>query len=172
MCIRDRNTADGSFTKVCDVERSYIALATSSTGILYGIADTGQLYTIDKSNGKSKYIGETGLTPKYAQGLTFDPNTNLLYWAYMEEKKSSLYQVNTQTATAYKIDDMPNLEEVIGLYILKDSIHAQAPARVSELKFEPASAGATIGKLSCVAPQTTSSGSALDVYKRQVYLCM
>ena len=28
-------------------------------------------------------------------------------------------------------------------------------------KFEPASAGATVGKLSCVAPQTAASGSAL-----------
>ncbi len=161
MALSTLNTADGTFTKVCDVERPYIALAASSTGTLYGIADTGQLYTIDKSNGKSEYIGETGLTPKYAQGLTFDPNTNLLYWAYMEEEKSGLYQVNTQTATAYKIDDMPNLEEMIGLYILKDSIHAQAPARVTELKFEPASAGATVGKLSCVAPQTAAGGSAL-----------
>lgn len=155
------NVDDGSFTKVCDVERSYIAIAISGTGELYGIADSGQLYTIDKQNGKSEYIGDTGLTPKYAQGMAFDYSTNQLYWTYMDEEKSGLYQVNTSTATAYKIDDMPHLEEVLGLFVPQEKIGEQAPSSVTELKFEPISYDAATGKVSCVAPNTMADGSPL-----------
>ena len=45
------NEEDGNFKKVADLERSYLTLAASPNGVLYGISDFGMLYKIDKTTG-------------------------------------------------------------------------------------------------------------------------
>lgn len=104
------NEEDGNFKKVADLERSYLTLAASPNGVLYGISDFGMLYKIDKTTGASTLIGDTKQRPKFSQSMTFDPNSGLLYWGFMNDDSSALFQVNTTTATAYKICDMPNHE--------------------------------------------------------------
>lgn len=155
------NEEDGNFEKVADLERSYLTLAASPNGVLYGISDFGMLYKIDKTTGTSTLIGDTKQKPKYSQSMTFDPNTGLLYWGYMDDNRSALYQVNTTTATAYKVCDMPEHEEFIGLYVKKTDIADKAPMPVTGLSFTPNINGGTIGSIQCVAPTKAADGTDL-----------
>lgn len=123
---------------------SYLTLAASPNGVLYGISDFGMLYKIDKTTGASTLIGDTKQRPKFSQSMTFDPNSGLLYWGFMNDDSSALFQVNTTTATAYKICDMPNHEEFIGLYVKKAEIADKAPMPVTELSFKPNVNGGTV----------------------------
>lgn len=155
------NENDGSFEKVASLERSYLTLAASPNGVLYGISDDGFLYKISKVDGTATLIGNTKLKPHYSQSMTFDPNTGLLYWAFMSDDSSALYQVNTTTATAYKICNMPEHQEFVGLYVNKDTIADNAPAPISDLVFSPNIQGGTTGTVSCVAPTKTADGKEL-----------
>lgn len=155
------NEADGTFEKVADLERSYLTLAASPGGVLYAVADDGKLYAVDKVSGQSRLVGDTGLRPQYSQSMTFDPNTGLLYWAFMSEAGSALYQLNASTATPYKISDMPEHQEFVGLYVNRDAVADKAPQAVAQLAFTPDVAGGTTGTVSCVAPTATEDGTAL-----------
>jgi hypothetical protein len=58
----------------------YIDIAIDSTGKLYGhdiVADA--LASIDKNTGVATLIGPTGMAANFAQGMDFDPATNILY---------------------------------------------------------------------------------------------
>lgn len=159
LSIMDKE--NGSFTKVCDLSMSFITLAASPDGTLYGISDNGALYKLDK-DGKETYIGSTGLAPKYAQSMTCDPITGKLYWAFINDTESALYEVNTQSGAAYKIDDMPNGEEIVGMFIETPEISETAPSSVSDLKFTPDQNGSLTGTLSCVAPIKDRKGDNLS----------
>lgn len=156
------NEEDGNFKKVADLERSYLTLAASPNGVLYGISDFGMLYKIDKTTGASTLIGDTKQRPKFSQSMTFDPNSGLLYWGFMNDDSSALFQVNTTTATAYKICDMPNHEEFIGLYVKKAEIADKAPMPVTELSFKPNVNGGTVGIIQCKAPTKAADGTAIN----------
>lgn len=155
------NEEDGEFEKVANLERSYLTLAASPNGVLYGISDFGLLYKIDKSTGLSTLVGDTKQRPKYSQSMTFDPNTGLLYWGFMNENQSALYQINTSTATAYKICDMPGHEEFIGLYIKRAAVADKAPMPVTNLSFIPNVNGGTTGSVLCEAPTKATDGTDL-----------
>lgn len=155
------NEEDGSFEQVATLERSYLTLAASPNGVLYGVSDDGLLYSIDKATGSSKLIGNTNLKPHYSQSMTFDPNTGLLYWAFINDKGSALYQLNPSTATAYKVSDMPSHQEFVGLFVEKEAVADKAPQAVSSLDFTPDVAGGTTGTVSCVAPTKAADGTNL-----------
>ncbi len=155
------NEEDGSFEKVADLERSYLTLAASPNGVLYGISDFGMLYRIDKATGESTLIGDTKQRPKFSQSMTFDPNTGLLYWGFMNDTSSALYQLNTTTATAYKVCDMPEHEEFIGLFVKKAEVADKAPMPVTGLSFIPNVYGGTVGSILCQAPTKAADGTDL-----------
>lgn len=64
-------------------------------GILYGIDQTSNLFTIDTSTGNRTLIGSTGVTPRTTQGLTFGLD-NTLYSLLNE----NLYTISTTTGAA------------------------------------------------------------------------
>lgn len=155
------DTNEGTFTKVASLERAYITLAASPQGVLYGVSDDGNLYRISASDGSSTLIGNTRLSPQYAQSMTFDPNTGSLYWAFMNSSGSALYQLNTTTASPCKLGDIAQDMEIVGLYVCKEAIADQAPQGVSALTFTPSMPGSLTGAVSCVAPSTATNGEQI-----------
>lgn len=156
------NETDGSFTKVCTLEYGFITLAADSKGVLYGVTDNGDLYKIAKDNGALSLIGATGKKAKYVQSMTCDPNTDKLYWGFINDEESALYEVNKETATVYKISDMPDYQEFVGLFVKPDKVNKQAPASVTELQFIPSYKGSLSGKISCKAPLKNQAGESLS----------
>ena len=161
ICLSAMNLENGTFEKVCTVSQGYYTLSSALDGTFYAISEDGSLYKIEK-DGTETYIGSTGLSPKHMQSAACDPATGKLYWAFKNATDAALYEVNTQTATAYKIDDMPNGEEIIGVYIEAPEVKATAPASVTELKFTPNAEGSLTGTLSCVAPLKNQKGDNLS----------
>lgn len=155
------NTESGTFAQIAPLPRPYLTLAFSPDGVLYGISESGELYSIDKTNGESTLIGNTRLQPQFAQSMTFDPNTGLLYWAFINAASSALYQLNTVTATPYKLFDMPDHQEFVGLFIDKEATPATSPRPVTQLSFTPSAPGSLTGAVSCVAPSKTAGNSSL-----------
>ncbi len=140
----------------------YMGFAVNKAGELYAISQGGNLYKVDKTNGEVKLIGDTGVKPsQFVQSATFDMRTGKLYWASLEEDKSSnLYQVNTQTGKAEKIASFPNDEEVVCLYVPILSAEDGAPDVITDLRaeFEGCS---KVGKVLFTAPSKTFSGNDL-----------
>ncbi len=159
-CLSTQNSADGSFSKVASLPFAFMTLAASPEGRLYGLTEDAKLYEVGK-DGQVKLIGDTGLDPMYAQSMTFDGQTGKLYWAFTTESGAALYEVNTNTASVYKISDMPHDEELVGLYVVNAAVQNDAPAAVEDLKFTPVSDGSLSGTVSCAAPTATVGGTEL-----------
>lgn len=156
------NQENGSFSKVTDLSKTYITLAASPDGTLYGIAEDGALYSLDKNTGKELWIGDTRLSPKYSQAMTCDPVTGKLYWAFLNDQEAALYEINVSTGTAYKIGDMPHGEEIVGLFIQSPEFPETVPAPVTNLQFTPNLAGSLNGTISCKAPAKNLKGDDLS----------
>lgn len=153
---------DASFSSVANIERPLFTLAFDPEGQLFGLSPEGDLYKVNKQDGTMEKVGSTNKAPKYAQSMTFDPNTGKLYWAFINDTEAALYEVNPTTASVYKIDNMPNMEEFVGLFVKSQKVAEAAPAAVTELKFEPSAEGSATGTVSCKAPATTQKGGALS----------
>lgn len=156
------NQENGSFTRVSGLSRTFITLAATPDGTLYALADDGVLYSLDKNTGKEQRVGNTGLSPKYSQATTCDPVTGKLYWAFLNDQETALYEINTSTGTAYKIGDMPHGEEMAGLFIQSPEFPQTAPAPVTDLRFTPGLAGSLNGTISCIAPARNLKGDDLS----------
>ncbi len=152
---------NGTFTRISDLSRAFITLAVAPDGILYGISEEGVLYKLGK-DGTETFIGVTGLTPKYSQSMICDPITGKLYWAFINDQESALYEINTLTGTAYKIDDMPHFEEIVGMFIEAPAFSDKVPEAVTDLKFTPSLEGSLNGIVSCVAPTENKKGENLS----------
>lgn len=143
------------------------ALGITSDGKLYGVGIDGNLYSIDKSNGKETLVGATGLVITNDKGTynqqsgEIDQKTNTFYWAATDKDgNSGLYTINLTTGKATKIADFPHHEYFLGLTIPDDTISDNAPDLASNItaSFDGAS---TNGSISFVAPSQTFQGNAL-----------
>lgn len=112
-------------TKVASTDSTFIALACSDKGVLYGISEKGSLSIIDTATGSTTFIGYTGIIPaKVIQSATYVPSLDRIYWASMEGKegsyKSALYEVNINTGVASKVKDFPHNEELAMLAVFPE----------------------------------------------------
>ena len=83
-----------------------IAMAVSPDGLMYGIdIVTDSLYAIDKTNGTAALIGSIGFNANYAQDMTFDQSTGILYFAGLDAATltDSMYTVDLNTGLATPI---------------------------------------------------------------------
>lgn len=114
----------------------FIGLASNPDGELYGISLGGNLYKVDKSNGKLTLIGSTGVVPgQYVQSATFDPNTGKLYWAaLLKDKTAHLYEVSTTDGSLTEVVNFQKTEELAALYIPKRLAKDKAPQAVERIE--------------------------------------
>ena len=156
------NLEDGKLTPILiDMPVHLLTLASNSAGILYGISEEGGFYSVDKSNGTTSKIGETGIDPDGSQSMAFSNLTGKLYWcARMAHATSGLYEINIASGNATLISSMPENEQVVGLYVEDPDALPDAPAAVNDLKatFEQ---GNLEGTISFTVPSKTFSGEAL-----------
>lgn len=153
-------------TTIAKVNSTFLAIGVSNEGVVYGIADDGYLYEIDKSTGTTTKIGSTGVTVANSQGVKeqsgdFDHHTDTFYWACKDASgESALYTVDTTTGHATKVADFANNEDVSFLYIPAPAAADGAPAKVSDLNVDFPN-GSTSGTISFTAPRNTFNGDTL-----------
>ena len=87
-----------AYTFAIDNEGNGYAINREGDG--YSIDDSrANLYGIDLETGEATLIGETGLAICFIQSMTWDMNTNRLFWAqYYDNGNEGLYEVDPETA--------------------------------------------------------------------------
>lgn len=147
-------------TVVAELERTYGVLACDSHGQLYAIDFPGNLYKIDKTNGKSTLVGSTGIEMAYFCSATIDPKTDRMYWSASLADQSMLVEIDLNTAAPKLIRQFPGEEEIGGLYAVF-SPDANAPAAVTNLKADFPD-GSLSGTVSFDAPTTLIGGDKAE----------
>lgn len=148
----------GDFTKLADwadPDNTMVALACNKSGQIYGIAEDGNLYTIDKQTGTPSLVGSTGQKPSYLQSAAYDYRSGKIVWAAcLESQETKLFEVDPATGTAELIGDMPDREQMVGLYCIMPPVAEGAPAAVADLKVDFVGAGLD-GTISFTIPTVT-----------------
>lgn len=161
LCVVDYEAQ--TLTPVGDC-RQYYGLAFDAAGQLWGIDDSGDLYKVDKTNGAATKVGSTGITPAYAQSMTFDLKTGVLYWASYQDAgaaSSNLYTVDTATGLATLVTAFTDEEEFFGLGVMPPMAKDNAPGLATSLALVN-EAPALTGTFSFTLPLDTYMGSALE----------
>lgn len=160
--------ANETRTTIGAVSRYYVALGITKDNVLYGIDPNGNLYSINSTTAKEKFIGSTGVKVSGAnndwnvQSGEIDQETGIFYWASTDPQgRSSLYTVDLATAKATKIGDFMHNEQVAMLTIPKETVKDAAPALASDMSLAFDKASLT-GKVCFTAPSTTYIGGSLS----------
>lgn len=146
---------------ICALERPWSGCAFSADGTLYAIERNGDLYTVSLRDGAMTLVGNTGVTSDYLGDATIDTNTDTMYWSVTTDTDFGLYAVDITNATATKVYDLVNEEQLCGMYIpfAAPEIAAEAPAKISSVSTS-FSGTALTGKISFNAPTYNSAQSA------------
>lgn len=151
----------GIRTKIAELSQALLTIAASKEGKLYAIGMDLILYHVDKESGSLSKIGETGAEPlKWykKQAMTFDINTNKLYWCFNHTNwKTYLYDVDITSGKANLIANFPLNENFVDIYIPAPVSEIGSPNEIDDLKvsFVKDSGNATV---SFTIPTTTFEG--------------
>ncbi len=137
-------------------------LAAMPNGQFYYIDAAGDLYTVNKVNGRTSLVGNTGVTPTaYNQSMTYDGKTATFLWAAQTTEGSVLFSVDPKTAETQRVMRFPNSEQFVSLYITDSEALADAPAAAGRPQLKYDGDGQLSGNISFTVPSKTYGGSNL-----------
>lgn len=119
----------GSLTRVVDIDLgSYLGIrgmAITPSGEFYALsmsAVNARLLTIDMQTGALSTVAATGMPAYYAQSMTCDPATGMLYWAQLEDySDNGLFSLDAETAECTFMGKIGGEGmEITGLYVVYD----------------------------------------------------
>jgi hypothetical protein len=148
-------------TTIATLNIPWEAAGFSSDGTLYVVLHTGELATVNLATGANTVIGQTGLPIGDTTSGTMDKKTNTFFFATATSTEHALYTINLSTATPTKLFDMPNGEQIGGMFIYYASNDAMAPDEVTNVSANFLN-GSLEGSISFTAPSTTFNGTALS----------
>jgi hypothetical protein len=89
-----------------------IDIAINASGELYGVEIVNdQLIQIDPATGAGTVVGSLGIDANYAQGMDFEEETGILYWAAYTSQ-GELRIIDTTTGNSISVGAFPGGEEV------------------------------------------------------------
>lgn len=136
-----------------------IEIAADVGGQLYGVdiaADA--LVAIDKASGAGSPVGALGFDAEFAEGLDFDPSTNVLYFAAVNDES-----VFSQPGQMYTIDTATGHATLLG-GISADPAAAQIAAFAIALPSTPCALPSDVPWLSAATTSgTTAAGATTPV---------
>ena len=119
------NLATGTLTEVAALNGSsdtIMTLAIDGSGNAYGLsyeANNAVLYSINLTNGNCTAIGGTGHGLEHVQAMTWDHNTNQMFWAQyskVDNDKGQLFFIDPATGAATLCGTIGTGAEVTVLY--------------------------------------------------------
>lgn len=156
------NLNTGEHTEIGRItEVAMLTLACTYDGQLWGIGTTGGLYKINKTDCTKQLVGVTGYTPWYIQSMEFDHTTGILYWAAQTKERSFFTKINTTNASVTEIGDVPDLSQLLGLYVPFTVVKQGAPNNITNISATPGANGALSLTLSWTNPTTDPFGTPL-----------
>lgn len=139
----------------------FFVMQFSATGVLYGISNRGNLYTIDTKTAECTLVGNTGWEPLFNQSGAIDQRSGRMFWAYYTFNSGALLEVDLETAATTKIVDFPDGENFIGLHTRTALADDQAPSAPTDLAVRFAEAGSLTATFTADAPTQTFDGGVL-----------
>lgn len=142
------------------------AIAIDARGQMYVMGNNGILYKVNKGNGDTEEIGQTGI--RFAgwwnfQSMEFDRETGTLYLAaWTADEKSVLYTIDTATAAATLVGTIGDGTHTIALSIPYEPADGSAPERVTDFTVTPDANGELKATLSWTNPSKDYNGNDLD----------
>lgn len=159
------NTQYQAMDKIAAFRGKYnvLAMATTPDGQMYFINAYGDLYKIDKKNGRPSIVAWTGITPRlYSQSMMYDNRTGLFLWAAQSEADGScLYCVDPATAETEVVKKFSRQEQFTCLYTTEEGALDGAPAKPEDLRFVFDADGSLSGHIAFDVPDTTYDGQPL-----------
>ena len=148
-----------------------LTLGNTPDGEMYFINAYGDLYRINRANGRPSLIAWTGTTPlAYSQSMTYDNRTGLFLWAAITDEGNCLYSVDPETAQTELVCKFGKQEQFSAIYSLEESAKDDAPAKVGDLKLDFSQAGGLDGTITFTLPKQTYAGAALGMSTLNVWL--
>ena len=140
-----------------------LTLAATPDGQMYYIDAVGDLYTVNKQNGRTSLVGNTGVTPSnYNQSMVYDGKTGTFLWAAQGSEGSVLYSVDPATAETQRVMRFSHNEQFVSLYITDTEAPAAAPAAVGRPQLRLDGNGALTGNITFTTPSRTYGGETLS----------
>lgn len=139
LCTIDFGSDIPKKTQITKMETVFSAIAAGADGRLYGVSREGYLYTINKDTGKLTLIGDLRVTDISANpsSMTFDPQTEKLYWNYVTKGGVSyLYEIDYTigSVSAERIMQIPDNAYLVNMHIPLPEAADSAPAAVLGLQ--------------------------------------
>ena len=160
------NLENGKTTFTSNLAYYCKAIAIDARGQMYALTNSGILLKVNKSNGESTPVGNTGIN--FAswwnfQSMEFDHETGTLYLAaWGSDEKTSLYTLDTTTGKATKAGLIGDGTHVVALGIPYEPASGSAPERVSDATITANEDGELEALLSWVNPVNDYSGMPLE----------
>jgi len=156
--VADASWLNTSRTTICTIDKSnpWRGVASSPDGNLYAIDQAGTLLKVDKSSGITTAVGATGLATSEISSATFDPTNGRMYYACKGTAGSTIYEINTATASATPVAAFDG-HQFAGLAAQKVLAEGKAPAAV-EVITTAFTGNSLSGQLNFTAPSTTFDG--------------
>lgn len=129
-------------------------IAFDADNQLWVITFGGILNKVNKDTGAMTVVGDTGILPSVNGSAAFDFKTGKLYWAVKNSDGSAVYEVDTTSATATKIMDVPDNTQLMGIFIPEAAAEDGAPAAPANVHYDFAE-GALDGSVVFDIPATT-----------------
>jgi hypothetical protein len=100
-------------------------IAADNNGNLYGIGSNEQgayFASVNKQTGAVNIISQIGVLLEGNQSMTFDHNTNRLFWAVSARMFENLYEISPATGAIYDFGRIGSGAEIVALYTPYDVV--------------------------------------------------
>lgn len=109
------------------------SMAADGAGLLYATTTDGAFVKVDKATGATTTVSTIGLVSTYNTSGAIDPAAGIYYYAYITDTASALYAIDMATGAATKLYDMPDGQNIVGMWTGAAEGTADAPGTVDNL---------------------------------------
>lgn len=130
-------------------------------GTLYVLRKQGDFGTIDLKTGAFTKLADTGIVNSYVSSGAYDNSTGIFYQVLCSSSEAALFAIDCNDGYAVsKIGDLPDGEQIVGMFIDKPLAADDAPDYVSDITLDFAP-GSLKGTVSFTAPASTFNGTPM-----------
>ena len=142
------DTTDGALLRLMETEHTFQTLAAGPDGVLYAM-ENGTLYAIDPVAQTITLVGSTGVSGTVLQSMSYDYDTDTMYWTPLNASNyaGGLYIVDTATAEVTHLGNIGVMgSQFTGLFILCDNFPAETDPGLINLTVTPNKATINVGE--------------------------
>ena len=142
------NIENGQLVRLMETGHYFQTLAATEDGTLYA-TENGTLYAIDPVAQTIELVGATGVTGSVLQSMSYDYDTDTLYWTPLDAMSytGGLYIVDTETAEAIHLGSIGAMgSQFTGLFFLCDAYPAEGGTELLNLSVTPGKVSMNVGE--------------------------